>query len=212
MVCISVPASNDKNDRVSHHRMILPGPALDNITEAGDINDVEITPPAPRIQDTCGSRDQKQSSVVINHHNANIHTQDKEIISNITADDGNSTVEYRQMFVGNSNISIDGITPNDEDTVDQSNYIHTNIINIDGIFPDVNDTVDYDKYRKMFEDKLSVKDDYDWISDEESYYSDDSFVTLCTDSEDTDDTLQYSDTTSDSAIGTESFCINPFFT
>ena len=80
---------------------------------------------------------------------------------------------------------------------------------------------------------ISVKDggdvsDSDWISitsddnhvedgddadeeEEESYYSDDSFDTFYTDSGDecsTDDTLRDS---SDSAIGTQSFCVNPFF-
>ena len=47
---------------------------------------------------------------------------------------------------------------------------------------------------------------------DESYYSDDdSFITIESGT-DSDDTVHYSDTTSDSAIGLESFCINPFFT
>ena len=69
------------------------------------------------------------------------------------------------------------------------------------------------------DDSVINSDENDWESEdeEESYYSDDSFVTLQsfntdtgTDT-DTDTTLQYSDATSDSALGSESFCINPFF-
>ena len=67
------------------------------------------------------------------------------------------------------------------------------------------------------DDSAINSDENDWESEdeEESYYSDDSFVTLQsfnTDTDtDTDTTLQYSDATSDSALGSESFCINPFF-
>ena len=44
------------------------------------------------------------------------------------------------------------------------------------------------------------------------YNNDDSFIMIQSDSNtDTDDTVHYSDTTSDSAIGLESFCINPYF-
>ena len=60
----------------------------------------------------------------------------------------------------------------------------------------------------------SSKHDDEWSSDDDSYYSDDSFITIQSDTDsdtDTDDTVHYSDTTSDSAIGLESFCVNPFF-
>ena len=75
------------------------------------------------------------------------------------------------------------------------------------------DQANYELYRKLFVRPKDESSCSDWISDEEeSYYSDDSFVTIHSSGEDTDDTVHYSDTTSDSAIGTESFCINPFFT
>ena len=59
----------------------------------------------------------------------------------------------------------------------------------------------------------------DYVNDEE-YYSDDSFVTIDDDNEgdetdssgaDTDDTLAYESNSTDSAIGIESFCVNPYF-
>ena len=59
----------------------------------------------------------------------------------------------------------------------------------------------------------------DYINDEE-YYSDDSFVTIDDDENEndeessgnnTDDTLAYESNSTDSAIGIESFCVNPYF-
>ncbi len=51
------------------------------------------------------------------------------------------------------------------------------------------------------------KEDAD-MEEEEAYYSDsDSFVTVDSDS----DTIENSGGDSDSAIGSESFCVNPFF-
>lgn len=77
----------------------------------------------------------------------------------------------------------------------------------------INDEDDDATGEDALTDKLSGDDSDDWMNDEESYYSDDSFVTLCTDSDEgSDSTITYSDNTSDSAIGTESFCVNPFFT
>ncbi len=80
---------------------------------------------------------------------------------------------------------------------------------------------EWKKSSKYSESIISHNEDdtcSDYVNDEE-YYSDDSFVTIDdevegeTDSSgaDTDDTLAYESNSTDSAIGIESFCVNPYF-